>query len=66
MIEEDTKCEAYRVDDKVKEVFVNNTTRADNDHGETSSTLHPETWALGDVRPKIGKVAARKRRSKPI
>ena len=71
MIEEDNGCEAYRVDDvaandKVKEVFVNNTTRVDDDHGETSSTLDPETWALADVRPKRRKVAARKRRSKPI
>ena len=37
MIEEDNGCEAYRVDDvaandKVKEVFVNNTTRVDDDH----------------------------------
>ena len=48
MIEEDNGCEAYTVDevivnDKVKEVFVNNTTRADNNHGETSSTLDLET-----------------------
>ena len=71
MIEEDNRCESYRVDDvavynKVKEVVVNNTTRADDDHGETSSTLDLETWALADVRPKRQKVAARKRRSKPI
>ena len=70
MIEEDNVCEAYvdnaAVNDKVKEVFVNNTTRVDDDHGETSSTLDPETWALADVRPKRRKVAARKRRSKPI
>ena len=70
MIEEDNGCEAYRVDDiatndKVKEVFVNNT-RVDDDHGETSSTLDPNTWALADVRPKRRKVAARKRRSKLI
>ena len=37
MIEEDNGCEAYRVgdvaaNDKVKEVFVNNTTRVDDDH----------------------------------
>ena len=71
MIKEDNGCEAYRFGDvamneKVKEVFVNNTTRVDDDHGETSSTLDPETWALADVRPKRWKVAARKRRSKPI
>ena len=70
MIEKDNRCEDYRVDDiatnnKVKEVFVNNT-RVDDDHGETSSTLDPETWALPYVRPKRWKVAARKRRSKPI
>ena len=52
MIEEDNRCESYRVDDvavynKVKEVFVNNTTRADDDHGETSSTLDLETWNTG-------------------
>ena len=46
MIKEDNGCEAYRVDDvatndKLKEVFVNNTTRVDDDHGETSSTLDP-------------------------
>ena len=39
--------------------------RVDDDHGETSSTLDPETWALPYVRPKRWKVAARKRRSKP-
>ena len=70
MIEEDNGCEAYRVDDiatndKVKEVFVNNT-RVDDDHGETSSTLDPKTWALVDVRPNRQKVAARKRRKIPI
>ena len=46
MVEKDNGCEPYRVDDvarnnKLKEVFVNNTTRVDNDHGETSSTLDP-------------------------
>ena len=66
MIEEDNRCEAYRVDDittnnKVKEVFVNNTTRVDDDHGETSSTLDPETWTLTNVRPKRWKVVARRR-----
>ena len=71
MIEEDNGCKAYKVDDvaandKVKEVFVNDTKRVDDDHGETSSTLDPETWALKCVRPKRRKVAARKRRSKPI
>ena len=45
---------------------MNNTTRVDDDHGETSSTLDPKIWALADVRPKGRKVAARKRRSKPI
>ena len=65
MIEEDKWCEAYRVDDiavngKVKEMFVNNTTRAGNDHRETSSILDPETWALANVRPKRWKVTARK------
>ena len=54
---------AYRVDDvpandKVTEVFVNNTKKVDDDHGETSSTLDPETWALIDVRHKIRKVMA--------
>ena len=49
MIEEDNGCKAYKVDDvaandKVKEVFVNDTKRVDDDHGET--------WALTDVRPK--------------
>ena len=39
MIEEDNECETNRVD----EVAVNNTTRADDDHGQTSSTLDPET-----------------------
>ena len=71
MIEEDKWCEAYRVDDiavngKVKEMFVNNTTRVDDDHGDTSSTLDSQTWALANVRPKRWKVAAKKRRSKPI
>ena len=71
MIEEDNGHEAYTVDDvaandKVKEVFVNNTTRVDDDHGETSSTLDPETWALADVRPKRRKVAAGKERLKPM
>ena len=51
MIEEGNMCDSYRVDDvaandKVKEVFVNNTTRVDDDHGETSSILDLETWAL--------------------
>ena len=71
MIEEENRCEAYRVgdiaaNDKVKEVFVNNTIRADNEHEETSSTLNPETWALVDVRPKRRNVGARNQRSKPI
>ena len=48
MIEEDNGCEAFRVGDiaannKVKEEFVKNTTRVDDDHGETSSTLDIET-----------------------
>ena len=51
---------------KVKELFVNNTTKEDDDHGETSSKLDPDTWPLADVRPKRWKVAARKQRSKPI
>ena len=51
MIEEDNVCNAYRVDDgatndKVKEVSVNNATRVDENHDETSSTLDPETWAF--------------------
>ena len=55
----------FRVDDvttndKVKEVFVNNTTRADDNHGETSSTVDQETWALSNVRPKGRNVAVRK------
>ena len=54
------------MNDKVKEVFVNNTARVDDEHGETSSTLEQETWALVDVRPKRRKVAERKGRSKPI
>ena len=70
MIEEDNGCESYRVDNvatnnKVKEVFVNNT-RVDDEHGETPPTLDLETWALADVRPKRWKVVARKRRSKPM
>ena len=65
MIKEDNGCEAYRVDDvatndKLKEVFVNNTTRVNHDHCETFSTLDPHTWALTDVRSKRWKVAARK------
>ena len=48
MIKEDNGCEAYRVDDvaandKVKKVFVNNTTSTNDDHGETFSILDPET-----------------------
>ena len=71
MIEEDNRCEAYRVDDvaankKMKEMFVYNTTRVEDDHGKPSSTLNSETWALANVRPKRWKVAAKKRRSKPI
>ena len=71
MIEEGNMCDSYRVDDvaandKVKEMFVNNTTRVDDDHGETSSILDLETWALIDVRTKRRKVVARKRRLKPI
>ena len=70
MIEEDNVCEAYvdnaAVNDKVKEVFVNNTTRVDDDHGDTSSTLDSQTWALANVRPKRRNVVARKRRLKPI
>ena len=71
MIEEHNGCKAYRfgdvaANDKVKKVFVNNTTRVDDDHGKTSSTLDPKTWALTYVKPKRRKVAARKRRSKPI
>ena len=65
MIKEDNERNAYRVDnvatnDKVKEVFVNNTTREDIDHGETSSTQDPKTWVLTNVRPKREKVAVRK------
>ena len=57
MIEEDNGYETYRVDDvaanyKVKDEFVKNTTRVYDDHGETSSNLDPEKWALTDVRPK--------------
>mgnify|MGYP006889260291 CR=1 FL=1 len=75
MIEENVGCKAYTVDevaanDKIKEVGVNNTTRADNDHGENFSTLVPKIWQLRPKanvsRPNRGKVAARKRRSKLI
>ena len=67
MIEEDNMCEAYRVDDvaankKMKEMFVYNTTRVEDDHGKPSSTLNSKTWALADVRPKTRKVAAEKQR----
>ena len=69
-IEEDNGCKACRDDDvgandKVKEVLVSNT-RADEDHGEIFSTLDLEIWVLANVRSKRWKVAARKRRSKPI
>ena len=46
LIEEDNGCEDYRVsdvaaNDQVKEVYVNNTRRVDDDHGETFFTLVP-------------------------
>ena len=51
MIEEDNGCEANKVhevvvNDKVKEVTMNKTTRMNNDHDKTFSTLVLETWAV--------------------
>ena len=47
---EENGCEAYTIEevvvnDKVKEVGVNNT-RVDKNHGETFSTFVPETWVV--------------------
>ena len=53
----------------IKEVAINKTTRVDDKHGKTFSTLVPKTWQLrlkANMRPKTRKVAAQKWRMKPM